>query len=65
MTCKYNQAVDCTAKTPRCERCGWSPEVERRRKLLLQKPKEQQFVRRSFVPGEQNIFIRKRGGGRV
>lgn len=36
-TCKYNTAVDCIAP-PRsgCTRCGWNPEVEKRRKAEIE-----------------------------
>ena len=30
-TCKYNNAVLCD-RTINCKRCGWSPEVEKKRK---------------------------------
>lgn len=33
MTCKYNEGVDCLKE--KCESCGWSPEVESKRKRFM------------------------------
>lgn len=29
--CQYNAGLDCPACERRCERCGWNPDVKRKR----------------------------------
>lgn len=33
VVCKYNEGVDCLNE--KCDKCGWNPEVEKRRKETL------------------------------
>lgn len=33
MVCKYKEGVDCLKE--KCDKCGWNPEVEKRRKETL------------------------------
>lgn len=35
-TCKYKLYIECVTKD-RCNKCGWNPEVENRRKRRLKK----------------------------
>ena len=32
MVCPYNEACECTEAQRQCWKCGWKPEVEKRRK---------------------------------
>ena len=32
MYCPYNQALDCDTKDRHCDKCGWNPEVDAKRR---------------------------------
>lgn len=34
--CKYNSQVDCSGEQ-RCKKCGWNPEVDKKRKSKIKK----------------------------
>lgn len=34
MYCPYNQALDCEDNDRHCDRCGWNPDVDARRRPI-------------------------------
>lgn len=38
--CRFNSAIECKEETPQCQKCGWNPKVEKKRK----KGKEKKVV---------------------
>lgn len=60
MTCKYKLYIDCIKKD-RCNKCGWNPEVEERRKKSLRNKEKKMEKRKDNkwrVGGKKNRGIK-------
>lgn len=38
--CPYNERVDCEERTRVCKKCGWNPEVDKKRRQELRNSEE-------------------------
>lgn len=51
--CYYNTGVTCSGEIRPCDKCGWSPEVEKARKNRLFAKKKGPVIRYEVKPPEE------------